>query len=626
MQDKNLAGAIRTEEAMAPTDTLGDFRTNHRVLLLCAMAIPIGAIGACVAKALLWLIAVITNISFFHSLSARPSLPEQSHLGWWLPAIPIVGALIIGLMARYGSEKIRGHGIPEALESILLGRSLIDPRVALLKPLSSAISIGTGGPFGAEGPIIMTGGAFGSLFAQLFHLTSAERKTLLVAGAASGMSAVFATPIAAVLLAVELLLFEWKPRSFIPVAVASVVASALRVPLIGAGPMFPVLPHAALSCGALAAALLIGLIAGIGSWLLTTLVYACEDLFQKLPIHWMWWPALGALVVGIGGLIEPRVLGVGYTTIHALINGQLLGALLIGLLIAKAIVWSVALGSGTSGGVLAPLLIIGGSLGALLGEHLPVGDPGLWAMVGMGAIMGGTMRSPFTGTVFVLELTHDLNALPALFVGSVTALGFTVLTLRRSILTEKLARRGQHIAREYSVDLFEMMRVAEVMDREVPLVPAKMTVAELADRITSGDPALSKRQGLLIVDADQKLTGIVTRGDLLRALQCGPAGRLTVIEAGKSDLIVTYPDELLHDAIGKMLRHNIGRLPVVEREEPTRIAGYLGRGEIISARRHHHEQEESRSTGPLIQDWNRLLFCPPGNLAKAGPKSREIRN
>ena len=600
MSKNALAG---TETKMRGTaespDTLGDFRTNGRVLLLCALAAPIGAIGACVAKALLWLIAVITNLAFFHRLSAGPALPEDNHLGWWLLAVPVTGAIIIGLMARYGSEKIRGHGIPEALEAILLGRSLINPKVAILKPLSSAISIGTGGPFGAEGPIIMTGGAFGSIFAQLFHLSSAERKTLLVAGAASGMSAVFATPIAAVLLAVELLLFEWKPRSFIPVAVASVVASILRVPLLGAGPMFPVVAHAALGPGGLAAALLVGLAAGLGSWLLTSLVYAFEDLFQKLPVHWMWWPALGAIVVGIGGVIEPRVLGVGYNTIHALMNGELIGAVLIGMLIAKAVVWSVALGSGTSGGVLAPLLIIGGSLGALIGQWLPVGDPGLWAMVGMGAIMGGTMRSPFTGMIFTLELTHDLNALPALFIGSVAALGFTVLVLRRSILTEKLARRGQHISREYSVDVFELMRVGDVMDRDVPVVPADMTVEELSGRIAKNDPAVARRQGTFIVDRHQNLAGIITRGDLVRALENLPSGDVSVIEAGKTALIVSFPDELLHDAITKMLKHNVGRLPVVKRDEPNRVIGYLGRGDILGARMRLHEEEESRSKGPL---------------------------
>jgi H+/Cl- antiporter ClcA len=570
------------------------------VLLLAALAVPIGAIGAVVAKVLLWLIALITNIAFFHRLSVAAVTPQESHLGWWVIGVPVIGALIIGFMARYGSEKIRGHGIPEALEAILLGRSLINPKVAILKPLSSAISIGTGGPFGAEGPIIMTGGAFGSLFAQLFHLTAAERKTLLVAGAASGMAAVFATPVAAVLLAVELLLFEWKPRSFIPVAVAAMVAAILRVPLLGAGPIFPVTPHGAMDANELMAALLVGLVAGLGSWLLTTLVYAFEDGFQKLPIHWMWWPAIGAVVVGIGGWIDPRVLGVGYGTIHTLMLGQLLGTALISLLIAKAIVWAVALGSGTSGGVLAPLLIMGGALGALLGQWLPVGDPGLWAMVGMAAMMGGTMRSPLTGLVFTLELTHDLNALPALFIGCVAALGVTVLLLRRSILTEKLARRGQHITREYSVDLFELMRVGEVMDRQVPAVSADMTVMTFADLVEQNDPAVGSRHAAFILDDRQQLTGIITRSNVLQALRKNPAGTTTVLAAGQTRLIVTYPDEPLHDAVAKMLKNQVGRLPVVERGNHGRVIGYLGRADILAARMRHYEEEETRSHGPLL--------------------------
>ncbi len=582
-----------------PTDLLADFRTDKRVLLLAVLAVPIGVIGAFVAKALLWLIALITNLAFFHRFSVAAVTPQESHLGAWLIGVPVVGALIIGLMARYGSEKIRGHGIPEALEAILLGRSLINPKVAILKPLSSAISIGTGGPFGAEGPIIMTGGAFGSLFAQLFHLTSAERKTLLVAGAAGGMAAVFAAPVAAALLAVELLLFEWKPRSFIPVAVAAIVASILRIPLLGAGPIFPVLPHDAMSGNELLMALLIGLLAGFGSWLLTTLVYAVEDFFVKLPLHWMWWPAIGAVVVGVGGWIDPRVLGVGYGTIHTLMLGQLLGTALIGLLVAKTIVWSVALGSGTSGGVLAPLLIIGGSLGALLGQWLPVGDPGLWAMIGMGATMGGTMRSPLTGMVFTLELTHDLNAMPALFIGCVAAMGVTVLLLRRSILTEKLARRGQHITREYSVDLFELMRVGEMMDRKIHAIPADMTVLAFSELIEQGNSAAGTRHAAFIVDDQQKLAGIITRSNVLQSLRKNAAGTTTVLAAGQTRLIVAFPDEPLYDAIAKMLTHKIGRLPVVSRADHRQVLGYLGRADILAARLRHHEEEETRSHGPL---------------------------
>ena len=578
-------------------EPLADFSTKRHLLLLSAMAVPIGAASAFVACGLLGLIAVITNLAFYHRFSDSPALPQGNHLGWGVILVPVVGALIIGLMARFGSEKIRGHGIPEALEAILLGRSRIQPKVAVLKPLSSAISIGTGGPFGAEGPIIMTGGALGSIFAQQFHLSAAERKTLLVAGAAAGMSAVFATPVAAVLLAVELLLFEWKPRSFIPVAVASIVASVMRVSLLGAGPIFPIVVHAAPTGTELLIAAGLGILAGFGSGLLTTLVYAFEDLFQKLPIHWMWWPALGAIFVGVGGLVEPRVLGVGYDTIHHLLRGELVGSFVIGLLVAKALVWSVALGSGTSGGVLAPLLIMGGALGACVGAWIPVGDPGLWAMVGMTGMMAGTMRTPLTAMVFTIELTRDFNLFPALLVASVAALGVTVLIMRRSILTEKLARRGHHIIREYSIDPFELARVGDVMDREIPSVPATTLLSELHERLAQGDPQLVQRQGTLLVDDQDNLVGIVTRGDIVRALRRDEAAHMTVAEAGSTRLIVTFPHEPLHTALTKMLKHNVGRLPVVERNAPRRTVGYLGRAAILSARMRLHEEEHVRQRG-----------------------------
>lgn len=586
-----------------PTHTqqlLGDFRTNRRMLLLALLAVPIGVFSAVVAKLLLWLIAVITNFVFYQRYSPVLISLQHHHLGAWVVAAPVLGALIIGLMARYGSEKIRGHGIPEALEAILLGRSLIQPKIAVLKPISSAISIGTGGPFGAEGPIIMTGGAIGSIFAQLFHLSAAERKTLLVAGAAGGMAAVFATPVAATLLAVELLLFEWRPRSFIPVAVASMTAVVLRVPLLGAGPIFPVAAHAALGPGALGAAVLVGLLAGFGSGVLTVLVYFFEDLFAKLPIHWMWWPAIGAVFVGLGGWYDPRVLGVGYELIHGLLRGEILGAALLGLLVGKALVWAIALGSGTSGGVLAPLLILGGALGTVLGQWLPTGDAGLWAMVGMAAMMGGTMRSPLTGMFFLLELTHDFNALPALLCGSVAALAVTVLLLRRSILTEKLARRGQHVAREYAVDLFELMRVGDMMDTHPPIVADDLPLHDFAARLAENDPALRRHQGVLLTDSAGQLSGIVTRGDVVRALEGHPDAPLAVLDAAGAkagQVQVAYADETLHDAIARLLRYDIGRLPVVSRADSRRIVGYLGRSDILAARHRYHHEEDVRERG-----------------------------
>ncbi|MCW3052435.1 MAG: Chloride channel protein [Chthonomonadales bacterium] len=467
----------------------------------------------------------------------------------------------------------------------MMGQSKIGAKVALLKPLSSAISIGTGGPFGAEGPIIMTGGACGSLIAQMFHLSAAERKTLLVAGAAGGMAAIFAAPVAAVLLAVELLLFEWKPRSFIPVAVAAATAGALRVPLMGGGPVFPTVAHAPLTIEGLVCALLVGLLAGAGSGALTYLVYAFEDLFGKLKMHWMWWPILGGLCIGIGGLIDSRVLGVGYEVIHGLLRGEILGAAVIGLLIGKSLVWSIALGSGTSGGVLAPLLMMGAALGVLASRFLPVGSPGLWAAIGMAAMMGGTMRSPLTAMVFTLELTHDLNILPGLLVGCVAAQAVTVLLLRRSILTEKLARRGFHLTREYNVDLLEMARIGEIMITKVPTVPSTMPLADLHGPL---------RHGKLIVDAQGHLVGIITQSDLLQALESPDESPATVLEAGSHDLIVVYPDEVLREAVAKMLRNDIGHLPVVDRANPRHIVGYLDRARIMTVRQQRHDEENIR--------------------------------
>ncbi len=578
---------------------LADFTMTRDVFGLSLLALVIGAIGAVVAYLLVWLINLVTNLAYYQRFSAEAATPAANHLGLWAILVPVVGGLIVGVMARYGSDKIRGHGIPEALEAILISSSRIEPRVALLKPVSSAISIGTGGPFGAEGPIIMTGGAIGSLIAQFFKLTSIDRRTLLAAGAAAGMAAIFGAPVAAVLLAIELLLFEWKPRSFIPVAVASVTAGALRVYLLGPGPVFAAPPHAPLAPGALVSAVGLGLLAGILSTVLTRLVYAFDDLFDKLPIHWMWWPAIGGVVVGIAGLIDPRVLGVGYDIIRSLLQGNLVGGVVLGLLVAKALAWAISLGSGTSGGVLAPLLIVGGALGAFLSPWIPFGDAGLWVMVGMAATMGGTMRSPFAATIFALEVTHDLNALPALLVGCLAAELVTVLWLRRSILTEKVARRGHHLAYEYGVDPFDAVRVSEVMDRNAVTIPPSMTVAELSEAIGRGDSPLARRQGTPIVDGQGKLVGIITRDDVLRALD-GPDGAAqTVLAAGTRQLTVAYPDETLREAVARMLRRGVGRLPVVSRDDPSHLVGYLGRTGVMEARQRLMQAEDLRE-----QSWS----------------------
>ena len=460
---------------------LGDFTLDARVLPITGLALVVGAAGAGAAYCLLRLIGLITNLVFYQRVSTALVAPGAVHHN---PALillaPVAGGLAVGLMARYGSEKIRGHGMPEAIEAILTGSSRVQPRVAVLKPISAAISIGTGGPFGAEGPIIMTGGAVGSILAQALKLTADERKTLLVAGAAAGMAATFNAPLASVLLAVELLLFEWRPRSLVPVGAAVTVAVICRGWLLGTAPVFPVTDLVHPGPAAIGLALIPGLTGGLLAIAATGLVYLAEDAFKKLPFHWMWWPAIGGAIIGIGGLIEPRALGVGYDVIDQLLTGRAGLSLIVGILVVKTLIWSLSLGSGTSGGVLAPVFMIGGALGALEGNLLPHVFPGFWAMAGLAAVLGGVMRSPLTGIVFTLELTHAWNDLTPLLVASVSAYLLSALLLKRSVLTEKIARRGLHLTREYSTDPLETFFVREVMTTDPVVLTADATLGDVA--------------------------------------------------------------------------------------------------------------------------------------------------
>jgi CIC family chloride channel protein len=575
-------------------ETLGDFTTTRRVIPISALAMVIGLICAFVALALLRLIGLFTNLFYFGRWNTSLVSPAGNHLGLYSVLVPVAGALIIGVMARYGSERIRGHGIPEAIESILLNGSRIEPKVALLKPISSAISIGSGGPFGAEGPIIMTGGAVGSLVAQLFHLTSAERKTLLVAGAAGGMSATFAAPVASVLLAVELLLFEWKPRSLIPVALASAVAAVARRYLLGFGPLFPVPAHPLfIGPEGLLGCALVGLLAGGLSALLTVSVYAAEDAFQKLSIHWMWWPAIGGLAIGLGGLIFPQALGVGYDTIGQLLQGSVTTHVILGVLLVKWFIWAVSLGSGTSGGVLAPLLMMGGALGGLEAMFLPNEGAGFWPLISMGAILGGTMRSPFTSIVFAFELTHDANVFLPLLVGSVIAHAFTVLTLKRSILTEKVARRGYHLSREYEVDPLEILLANEVMRTTVAVLPATSTVAEIQGSLNSDHR--QKQRLLPVVNVDGTLAGVLTRKDIRdRIDQEGELalGR-SLHELVRKNASAVYSDEPLRVVVYLMAEHGLTRMPVIERATK-KFLGLISLDDLLKARSRHLEEERRR--------------------------------
>jgi chloride channel protein, CIC family len=504
---------------------LRDFTVDKRVWLLSAVSIGIGVCSTLLAVLLLRCIAFATNIFYYHRFSLASVSPAASPLGHVMVIVPVLGGLLVGLMARFGSDKIRGHGIPEAIEAILLHRAKVDPKIALLKPLSAAIAIGSGGPFGAEGPIIMTGGAAGSLIGQWMHVTDAERTTLLVAGAAAGMSATFDTPVAAILLAVELLLFEWRPRSLVPVAIASATAALLRVYWLGAGPLFemPAITSnhgLSFAIGALFLGALLGLI-GAG---MSRMMYAFEDLFEHLHIHWMWWPAIGGLGIGIGGLFFPRGLGVGYDNIAELLHGSPSIGLIVGILLAKSLMWAFSLGSGTSGGVLAPLLMIGGAVGALAGHlaHAPAETQAFWALIGMGAMLAGSLGVPLTAILFSLEVTHCLPALLPLAVACIASYLVAALIMPRSILTEKLSRRGYHLTREYGVDPLELVLVREVMS---PLTNYASTAPlptffAYADSTTRGAVEIMATEGLetlQVVDrSNGQLCGEISLKNLLR--------------------------------------------------------------------------------------------------------------
>ena len=573
---------------------LADFTATRRMVFLAMIAIVLGVIATYVAFALLQLIALFTNLFYFQRFAFTPASPANHTLGLASIAVPIAGALIIGLMARYGSERIRGHGIPEALEAILTRGSRVEPRVALLKPVSSAISIGSGGPFGAEGPIIMTGGAVGSLVAQLFKLTAAERKTLLVAGAAAGMSATFASPVAAILLAVELLLFEWKPRSFVPVALASATAAAARTFVIGPGPLFPLGPHPAFpGVDALACCALTGLAAGSFSGLLTLSVYSFEDLFKRLPIHWMWWPAIGGLVIGLGGLLCPQSLGVGYDVIGGILHESFTARAILVLVLVKGVIWSVSLGSGTSGGVLAPLLMMGGALGGLEALVFPDGGIGFWPLVSMGAILGGTMRSPLTGIVFAVELTHDMNMFLPLVVAVTVAHAFTVLTLRRSILTEKVARRGFHVSREYAIDELEILFVRDVMQTDIVVLSADHALGTAMEQVASDRHERSQHL-YPILDGEANLVAAATFAELSAwASDPGTCSQpLRDIATTRPATISTH--ETLRSAVARMAEQGVTRLLAVNPANERHVVGKIALHDLLKARARHLEDEQRR--------------------------------
>jgi CIC family chloride channel protein len=603
----------------------GQTPARFRLGVISLLAAAVGVIAGFVAFLLYNLIGLFTNLAFYHVWSFHFRSPAENQLGAWVIVIPVVGGIVVGFMAKHGSPKIKGHGIPEAMEAVLTSKSRIEAKVAILKPISAAIAIGTGGPFGAEGPIIQTGGALGSLVGQLFSTTASERKVLLACGAGAGMAATFNTPIAGVILAIELLLFEFRGRSFIPLVIATTLATSIRQLLLGNGPMFHVLPMDFAVPRGLPYYLVLGALCGGIAIVFTKALYFVEDHFERLPIAELWHPAIGALALGIIGYFVPRVLGVGYDTLGDILNNNLAVKLLFLIAVCKSLALLISLGSGTSGGLLAPMFMSSAAMGGLFAvgvNHLIPGahlSPGACALVAMAAVFGSASRATFTFIVFAFEIVRDYNSVLPLMLVSVIADAIATHYLPNSIMTEKLARRGLDTHQEYEANALKQIRVAEVMSQDVATVKPDEAVRSAADRFSAGDLKASKHHALPIVDSEGRLQGIVTQGDLLRALQTDPAGGMKVLDAGTRSLVVAYPDERVFDAVTKMLENNIGRLPVVDRNDPRRLVGYINRANVMGSWRGHLHEESVRERG-----WYRNLMGGEFNGNQGGVASGRV--
>jgi chloride channel protein, CIC family len=567
---------------------------SSRVIFLSLIAIAIGLASGLVAQILLNLIGLITNLCFYGRLSTQFFSPAENHLGLFVLIVPVFGGVIVGLMARFGSEAIRGHGIPEVMEQILRNQSRIRPRLTFLKPISAAVAIGTGGPFGAEGPIIATGGALGSLIGQLLETTGDERKILLSAGAAAGMAATFGSPVSAVLLAIELLLFEFRPRSLIPVALACAAASALRLKFMGATPIFQMPNVVSPTQTALLLYVALGTLVGVASVAVTRAVYFTEDSFGALPIHWMWWPAVGGAFVGLIGYFAPRTLGVGYYNVRDELSGTLAWQTLLQLCILKFISWAVALGSGTSGGTLAPLFTVGGAMGAAIGVGTVALFPGagldirVAALIGMAAMFAGASRALLASIVFAFETTLQPLALLPLVAGCTPAFLVSSLLMKNTIMTEKIARRGIQVPVDYAADFLQRIFVREVASSKVVSLQANQALAEVRAWIAKRVPG-STHHGFPVVDQQQRLVGLVTQRDLLDLKE--PDSK-QVGDLVRGPFVVAFEDNTLRQAIDLMAREGLGRIPVVERDNPGKLVGILSDSDIRSAIRSWLEESE----------------------------------
>ena len=618
-------GALPVAPSMAPTLTgegmafTGSPRgprdyepVDGRTVRVTLFAIAIAIAAGLAAQLLTRLIGLVTNLAFYGRVDTAFVAPGGGHREpLALLLIPIVGALIVGLMARYGSAAIRGHGIPEVMEKVLLGQSRIPARVLLLKPLSAAIAIGTGGPFGSEGPIIATGGALGSLVGQVLKVTADERTTLLAAGAAAGMAATFGSPASAVLLAVELLLFEYRARSLIPVALAAAVAAGIRAGFEGSEPVFAMAALTPPSGIALVVYGALGLAIGLIAAGITRVTYGIEEAFEhvgdRLRIHWMWWPMFGALIVGIVGLVDPRTLGVGYENITGALNGTIAGTALITLVVLKFISWAMYLGSGTSGGTLAPLFTIGGGLGAWAGGHLAGAapmlgvDPRMAGLVGMAAIFAGASHALLASVVFAFETTRQPLGLLPLLIGCTAAYLVSMLMSRHSIMTTKLAKRGTNVQTEYAADFLSNITVGDVAKRDVVSLRAADTLRAVREWLASGAGGTT-HQGFPVLDAKDRLVGVVTRRDLLDPKHDAAATIASIVRRAPA---VVYADNTLRDAADQMVVEHVGRLPVVERGAERTVIGIVSRSDLLTAHRPRLEAAYEATRVRRFTVWDR---------------------
>jgi H+/Cl- antiporter ClcA len=597
---------------------------KKRIAGISMLAIIVGITISVIAKLLIHLIDLITNISFYGNFSTEASSPVGNQLGIWVIFIPAIGGVIVGLMALYGSKAIRGHGIPEAMEQILTNQSKIKPTITYLKPISSAISIGSGGPFGAEGPIIATGGALGSTLGQLLKISPNERKILLAAGATAGMAAIFGSPIAAIFLAIELLLFEFSPRSIIPVALACITGAAGHHFLFGQKPVFAfgkVIESA--SNTALFTYSMMGIIIGLLSVATTKIVYLIEDGFEKLPIHWMWWPALGGLVVGAIGYIEPKTLGVGYTNITDILAGNLAFHFVISLCILKFISWAVALGSGTSGGTLAPLLTIGGAIGAILGVLIlrvfPESDINisLAALVGMAAMFAGASRAFITSIIFALETTGQSNALLPLLATCSASYLVSFFFMENTIMTEKIARRGVKTPDSYEPDILENIQVDQVMDQSGIILSDENTIGEAIEGLNNESEVQSNFY--IVSNLNGEYKGIISASNLFSKKNQTDTKISSLIQ---HKAITVNNHQSLRTAVEIMAKEDIDVLPVLSNENHN-IIGILSYKNIISSYKLKLQDHQINQKAPISIKRNSLKLLVHGKKIRQFLKSNK---